>query len=60
MTYQDDICPIMSIGKKEPVYCTCDCAWFDTNLEECSVSAINGSLKDLHSDSGIGRVETDK
>lgn len=58
--YSDDICPLMSIGKAEPVYCTADCAWFDTELEECSVSVINGSLKSLRHDQGFSAVETIK
>jgi predicted ArsR family transcriptional regulator len=42
-----DICPIMSIGKPKPVNCTSNCAWFDTNLEECAMSRINANLKYL-------------
>lgn len=46
-SYQDDICPIMSIGRIEPANCTSQCAWFDTERMECAVSAVNGSLKNL-------------
>lgn len=47
MDYRDDICPIMSIGKETAVNCTEQCAWFDTEREECAMSVINGSLKNL-------------
>ena len=40
-----DICPIMSIGKDETVECTRQCAWFDTESEECAMSRINANLK---------------
>lgn len=42
-----DICPIMSIGQKEVVLCTRNCAWYDTDKDECAVSRINGGLKDI-------------
>lgn len=42
-----DICPILSIGKDEPVDCNEYCAWFDTQDRECAVSRINGNLKRL-------------
>lgn len=60
MDYRNDICPIMSIGQEKPAYCTHDCAWFDTDREECAVSVINGNLKVFQPGYGIGRVETDK
>lgn len=47
MDYRNDICPIMSIGKEKAVNCTERCAWFDTEREECAMSVINGSLKNL-------------
>lgn len=43
--FQHDICPIMSIGKKEPVYCTDSCAWFDTDVLGCAIAQIDGNLK---------------
>lgn len=42
-----DICPIMSIGQNEPVSCTRNCGWFDTEEETCSMASISGALKHL-------------
>lgn len=41
-----DICPMMSNGENE-VECTDHCAWFDTDLQECAISRINGNSKGL-------------
>lgn len=54
--FMDDICPILSIGKEEPVNCTDRCAWYDTTECECAISRINGNLKvleDLTGSAGI-------
>ena len=59
--YNDDICPIMSIGKKEPALCTEKCAWFDTKEEECAISRINGNTKWLQSETHVSKsIDTDK
>jgi len=49
-----DICPILSIGKEKLQDCTCDCAWFDTDSEECAMSRINANLKWLQDIAGHG------
>lgn len=40
----NDICPMMSSADGE-VLCTSRCAWYDTELNECAVSRINGNTK---------------
>ncbi|QEY33846.1 hypothetical protein FL966_01625 [Caproiciproducens galactitolivorans] len=42
---QDDICPIMSVGRKSPALCVKGCAWYDTETKECTMSRINANLK---------------
>ncbi len=47
-----DVCPIMSIGQNSPVFCSKNCAWYDTGCEECAVSRINANLKYFENISG--------
>lgn len=42
---EKDICPLMSIGQTNPVFCVYSCAWYDTELKACSIARINGNTK---------------
>lgn len=42
---KNDICPVMSIGRKTPASCVKHCAWFDEEQNKCVISRINANLK---------------